>query len=213
MSLRSATLVALLAAQPLTAAALELVANGGFETPTVPLLGGSVGFNNDQTLGNWTNPGVRSASYVVGAYHIYPPAHAGTQLMLLENADGTASGIFQNVTLEAGTNYQLRFALRGVSPEFGFPAVVGAQVALQDFAVALGAPGTAWASYSYTFTATGSGSEALWFKPAETTSLLAIDSVSLQALPVPEAPALLLWLSGVALLAPALRRRRGTARA
>jgi Protein of unknown function (DUF642) len=105
-----ATVAVTLSALPLLGA--NLIKNGGFEKPVVPI-GGYFLFTNGQTFNNWTvvgapgNVGVVSGQYASAGFFF--PAKAGKQWMDLTGVSNTATGIAQTVKTIPGAAYTLTF--------------------------------------------------------------------------------------------------------
>ena len=188
--------------------AQELSQNGDFEVPSTA---GLTCFQNTVSS-SWTffGPGGNQGSCFVqsgttsGGF-TWPLAHTGSQLMLVNRQEFVGTKIAQNVSLVAGTEYQLAFSMAGVNGDATVPSVsvALASVGSRSFSTAADA---VWSDKAWTFTAASSGSFILSF--AAVTGLVNVDSVSLQATVVPEADKAALLTAGLAVLAGVTIRRR-----
>lgn len=182
----------------------NLVANGDFETPSVPAVPGYVCYANS-TIDNWTSSGAQHGScYIQQSTGPFGPAFSGSQYMYVNDFGVAGTKVEQQLALVGGTTYRLTFAEGGVP---GFSPVAGLAVTLGTFEAVI-APrdgNSAWEVFSYDYTPLMSGPALLAF--ASTTSgYVTIDNVTVVAVPEPQTYALL--LAGLAGLALATKRRR-----
>lgn len=94
------------------AAGVQLIHNGGFETPLVPK-GGYVVYPTGTTVGSWKvvgapgNVGIVSTSY--SSYGVTFDAHRSQQYLDLTGLSNTKTGVSQTVPTIVGKTYTLGF--------------------------------------------------------------------------------------------------------
>lgn len=191
--------------------AIELVTNGGFESPTAS---GLTCFANTFSSG-WTSfgPGGNFGSCFVSsgasaAGLTWPVSQTGAQLMLVNNQEFAGAKIAQNVAVSAGTPYQLTFSMSGVAGDATVPnlSVALAGVGSQTFS---STASTVWSNKAWTFTPANSGTFVLSF--TADSGYVNLDSVSLQPVSaVPELSKSALFVAGAAVLLGVALRRRGS---
>jgi Protein of unknown function (DUF642) len=154
-----AATIALVASQ---ASAQNLIGNGGFEQPVVPV-GSATAFTNGQTFPKWTivgakgNVSVSSGQQVIGGIHYL--AKAGQQWIdLTGSLDGGAPiGVQQIVTTTIGQAYTLTFSIGTVYYVGGASTIVHALVdgvtAMTATTFQDGGTDQVWKTFSFTFTA------------------------------------------------------------
>lgn len=201
--------IAAISAVPMVWAQTNLSQNGDFETPASS---GLTCFQNTIS-GSWTSfgPGGNLGScFVLSGYTgsglTFPSSRSGAQLMLVNNQEFVGTKIAQNVSLVAGTSYQLTFSMSGVDGDTTVPSlsVALAGVGSQSFTAAAAA---SWADKTWTFVPTSSGFVILSFTALA--GYVNLDAINLQTSVVPEANTTLLMAVGMLVLAGvALRRRR-----
>ena len=185
-----ATIVTLALCAP--AAAKNLIADGGFETPSV---GGSyMTFVAGQSFGGWTvvgnpqgNVAPISGSFTQNGFSF--PAKTGMQWIdLTGNVDGTTGmGVAQTVRTHRGTRYVLSFAVGNVvdtTSNFGTSSAVAVVVGGKRVVTAQNAGGgttQAWQTFSKTIRAKSKHTRIQFFDadPAADTSN-GLDAVSLK---------------------------------
>jgi hypothetical protein len=187
-------------------AAVELVANGGFEQPIEP--SGSYTFVT--SIPDWTlAPSSLGNSFEVRDNFNTP--YEGKQFIEL-NSNNTTS-IFQDLTTVPGDTYQLSFAF---SPRPGFAQNIMRVYWEGNLVDTLSASGvgntdSAWQVHSYTLTATGGTTRLAFDDLLETNALPGgshLDAVSVQSVPEPSAGLMMLAGGGALLLT---RRKRNSA--
>lgn len=147
--------------------AANLLKNGGFETPLVPV-GGFTGFATGQDLSKWTvvgepgNVAVVSGSFVQSGISFI--AKAGTQwLDLTGNNSNRPTGVQQSAKTVVGTTYRLTFSVGNVVDAghvFGAGSTVQVLLNGSPFFMAVHTAGNAtslsWKTFRVNFTATSS---------------------------------------------------------
>lgn len=181
------------------AAQANLVSNGGFELPGT--LAAAPGYqylpNNNASVTSWTSisDGVGEESYLMNknrSNNTYiPRVYQGSYALALN----TGNAIKTQIELISGTTYDLSFWARA--------NVIGAsalQITIGDLALSL-ANSTIFTQFHYQFTATSSDPAATlkFFNPSASggNRIWALDSVSLEAAPVPVPATAWTFLTGV----------------
>ena len=198
----------------------NLITNGDFETPVVPV-GGFFNYNTGSTLiTGWTVVG-RQVSIVSGSYFSNGatfPAQNGVQWLDLTGdlSNSLGEGVEQSVPTIAGHTYQLVYYVGNVSaPGYGVASTVNISInatpTFSDTNSTASPTLLVWQQFTHTFTATGSSTllDFLNGDPPNDNSN-AIDNLMLTDLgvgTVPEPTSLLLLASGGVVGLGALRRR------
>lgn len=146
------------------AQAVNLIKNGSFETPVVPV-GGFTRFFNDQTLGAWTVVGVPGDVAIVSTTFVQNgiafKAKAGQQWLDLTGFESDrATGLAQTVKTVPGQTYVLKFWVGNVVDGSGVFGTTSSVDVLVDGVTAIqanhgGGNATAlnWKAYSHSFVA------------------------------------------------------------
>lgn len=148
-----------LAGTSASAATIELITNGDFES-------GTGGFDTDFTNANGGFPGLATVSVVSGTYFGLSPSAGNAHLAVngRDRATSPATVWSQDLALVAGTLYTLSFDLGGTSAA---PTPVG-QVSVQlngtELLTAAAPAGPSYLSFGTTFTALSTGTFALAFE-------------------------------------------------
>jgi hypothetical protein len=168
-----------------------LLGNGSFESPTVPV-GGGTRFYNGDTLGGWTVVGAQGnvdLLYTTFAYCGFTfVAQDGWQSLDLTGSSNSPTGVSQTIATAPGATYQLFFWVGNVvdlTGPCGTSSTVdvlvnGAQVLAAENTQGAGMTVPAWQAFGLQFTATSTQTviEFLNADPPSDTSNL-IDNVSL----------------------------------
>lgn len=193
----------------------DLINNGSFETPVVPV-GGGLNFGGGSTaITGWTVTGfdVHLLNGATVASGITFNAHSGDQWLDLSgsSSNSTANGVTQDVATVAGQDYLLSFYVGSATDNvFFFPSTVdlsingGARTSYTNPT----APSDQmnWLQFSTPFTATGAVTNLTFFNGGSSTNYLSgLDTVTLLAVPEPGSAA----LAGLAVLAVVWGGRRG----
>jgi hypothetical protein len=211
---------ALLTIAPLAAGA-NLLANGSFETPTVPVGSFTDFAPGSGALTDWTvfTGGVSIVNGSFGQNGVSFPAQDGVQwLDLTGNGSNSTEGVSQTVATTAGHQYRLSFYV-GNTTGGGIFGSTSTVAVLLNGSVALTATNTAtspttqnWFQFTHTFTASGA-TTTLGFRNGDpaTDNNNGLDNVVLidvgvAAIPEPETYAML--LAGLGLLVFMARRRK-----
>ena len=221
MKVFSALALAGIAIASPAAAAVELVVNGGFESPvTIPgtftIIPGGGSFTGWSVLGSGTNVLIINQSYQEGGLVFNP--NTGINAIDLSGAGNTGptTGISQTVATGVGS-YKLSFFVGNASPtgsnggNYTQPSTVNLSInggPIQSFTNSLNTPfGINWAPFSVTFFA--ETPTAIAFTNGTTgDNMLGLDNVSVTAVPEPASWAML--IAGFGLTGAAMRRRRST---
>jgi hypothetical protein len=194
-------------------AAPNLIIDGSFEDP--PNVSGYQLFGNGGLIsGAWHVEGVNVA---VVSQDYFPPhllAQDGVQTMDLTGvSDSATNGIYQTIATTIGQTYALSFYVGSQGVSNTGPAVVnlridgGPNVAYSN---AYMGNETLWLLYTTTFTATSSSSTIGFYNGSGTRdNWTGLDNVTLTAVPDPGLP---LLMTGLALVAACVSRRRLAAR-
>lgn len=174
-----------------SAPAQTLLLNGSFESPTV---GSPWYFRGAPT--NWTSLGSG-----VDVTHInYEPAFTagaqqGVQFLDMNQASGSVGGVYQLVSVSSGTNYQLSlYSASWRADSYGtliYSLIDGGSntvLATDSFTInsgSTGTNGTAWTLLTLSATATSSVLKVQIEQSASSVAGLAVDSVTLVAIPEP----------------------------
>lgn len=181
----------------------NLITNGSFETPVVPV-GGFTNFNSASTgITGWTvvGPQVSIVSGTYASFGLKFPAEDGSQwLDLTGDGSNKVEGVKQTVSTTAGSTYDLSFYVGNQvnsSGIYGTTSTVEVLVngtPVHAFTNSLGAGGTTqvWEQFSLSFVA-GSGSSTVEFlnEDPATDNTNGLDNVVLAEHPtttVPEPP-------------------------
>jgi len=190
MRIRSAA-IAIAVAAVSCAHAQNLISNGGFEKPAVPVGGFTTfatgtGFPGWKVVGARGNVGVTSTQFVARGFNL--PAHAGSQWIDLSGTiDLVNVGVQQAVATTPGVRYQLKFSIGNVFDDSGpFGTSSRVDVFLNGMLATsaitfLGDPtNMAWEDFSFEFVAT-SNKTTLTFMDADPQGdqICGLDSVSL----------------------------------
>jgi hypothetical protein len=211
------TAVLLLTSAPLPA---QLVANGGFELPLVPV-GGFTLFNSGGSFTGWSvvgapgNVGIASTTFTQFGFAF--PAQSGNQWLDLTGlSSNRATGVQQTVTTVPGTLYDLSFWVGNISGGiFGTASTVnvfvnGSALAPATNSSVVGTNTLTWQRFTRSFSATGPSTTLAFINgdPAADNSN-GLDSVALTlgTTTVPEPGSLGLVAVGLMGLVPRLRRR------
>lgn len=208
------------------ASAMPVITNGDFQTPQVPVdgygqyLGGSAGITG------WTVTG--ADVLVLNTTYSEPGlvfnAQTGTQSLDLTGAGntGSADGVFQSVTTEAGKKYAVSFFVGraddgGASGNYNTAAVVGfstdggsSRDLFENSLVT--ANGVNWKAVTAYFVATGTSTDIGFFNSTVGNNFAGLSGVSIQAVPEPASVALF-GIGAVVVGAGTYRRRRKQAAA
>ena len=186
------------------AALINLVVNGGFESPAIaPPYALSVNPTG------WTGLG----DLVVQGYAGAMSSGDGNQWLDLNPGTGPGTGMSQDITLTAGKTYQFSFLYNGggggttTQIAYSLGSSLSGNVSTASMNVYGGTP---WATFSTSFTPTVSGAETLNFVPNGVWSGGFIDAVNISAVPLPAA----VWLLGsglIGMVGVARRRKCNTA--
>lgn len=182
-----------------TAFAANVVVNGGFESPVVPVAGT---YLLNATPDAWTGTGDLVSQGYAGAVN----SGDGNQWLDLNPGTGAGTGMTQNVALTGGVQYAFSFIYNGggggSTTQIDFSIASASQTFLSG-AVQTGAMnvygGTPWATYTGSFTPGADTVATLKFLPNGTWSGGFIDAVSI-APAVPEPQSAALALLGLTLL-------------
>jgi hypothetical protein len=168
-----------------------LLANGGFECPTVTA-GSYLLVSPGSTFAGWTvvgasgNVAILSGTFTTGSLAF--PAHSGAQTLDLTGVSNTVTGVQQVVPTSIGTVYTLSFWVGNIydaTGSFGTSSTVDALVDGTQVlsAVNTGGSGTStlsWQQFSVQFTATGTSTTiALMNGDASNDSSNILDDVTL----------------------------------
>jgi hypothetical protein len=205
--------------------ALAQVANGSFETPTVP--GGSfTSFNSGTSFSGWNvvGPTGSQVSIVSGTFSQFGlsfPAQSGSQwLDLTGNGSNAAEGVSQSITTLPGSTYDVSFFVGNVANPggiFGTSSTVNvlANGTSIGSGVNSGGAGTTtlnWAPVTLHFTATSPTTTLTFLNGdpvSDNSNGLDNITVSLGTVgPVPEPGTLVLVASGLLAAGAVARRRR-----
>jgi hypothetical protein len=169
---QAAGIVAVLLAVSATANA-NLIANGSFESPTIPVTGFKDFNSTTQGIPNWTvsgpNPGVSIVSGTFSQSGVTFEAQDGVQWLDL-TGDGTNSteGVSQSVTTAVGNVYQLSYFIGNTTGGgiFGTTSTVIVDIngtpAFTDENSLTDNTSLVWEQFTHTFTAT-SGTTTIGF--------------------------------------------------
>jgi hypothetical protein len=178
-----------------SAAASNLVKNGGFEKPVV-LPGAFVPFAKGASFSHWKvvgavgNVAVVSGTFVEGGFTF--PAKTGAQWLDLTGTTSTATGVSQTVSTAAGTPYTLSFSVGNlVNPggPYGTSSTVnvivdGSPVFSAVNTKGAGSSAMVWKSFSVTFVvATGSTTIQLMNGDPASDTANGLDAVKLSSAP------------------------------
>ena len=157
---------ALLLAATATAAPANLIKDGGFESPVVPV-GGFTVFSTGQKFSKWTvtgapgSVGIVSGTFSQNGYTF--PARSGAQWIDLTGLSQTATGVSQTVATTSGTSYTLTFSVGNASNPGGIFGTVSTVNVLVDGTLemtavnhkGMGTTTQAWKKFTLTFSAAG----------------------------------------------------------
>jgi hypothetical protein len=151
-----------------SAKAVNIVANGSFETPTVPVGGFTSFASGSNAITNWTvvGPSGTSVAIVSGTFTQFGftfPAQNGVQWLDLTGVNSnTTEGVQQTVATTPGALYDLSFFVGNISNPgglFGTTSTVGVQInggPVVSFTNSGGVGSTSlfWQQFTLPFTAT-----------------------------------------------------------
>lgn len=184
-------------------AAPNLVVNGGFESPVI-----SPPYALFVTPTSWTGQG----DLVVQGYADAVSSGDGNQWLDLNPGTEAGTGMSQDITLTAGTQYKFSFLYDGggggstTQIAYSLGSLLSGKVLTGSMDVYDGTP---WRTFSTNFTPTISGTETLNFMPNGAYSGGFIDAVQIsQVSAVPEPSTYAMMLAGLGLLGFAQRRRK-----
>jgi hypothetical protein len=195
----------------------NLITNGGFETPVVPI-GSFTNFLTGSTaMSGWTvtGPEVSIVSTTDTEFGVSFPAEQGSQwLDLTGDGSNVFEGVRQTVATTAGTGYTLSFWVGNYSGHVGHGPTsnVGLQINGSNagsFENSTPSNILAWRQFTYNFTATGA-STSIEFDNLDPLSdnSNGLDNVDLTVTSTPEPASLGLMAAVVAVLAVFIKRSR-----
>ncbi|MFT3883745.1 MAG: DUF642 domain-containing protein [Gemmatales bacterium] len=202
---------------PATSLHAQLIVNGSFETPVVPVGGFTNFLGGSAAITGWTVVGVdtsiASTSFMQSG--ITFNAQSGNQWadMAGVTSNSNSSGVTQSVTTTSGLAYQLSFYVGSAKDNvFFFPATVdlsingGARMSFTNPAAPT--DHLDWKLFSVNFTATGPSTNITFFNGSAANNFISpLDNVSL-VVAVPEPSAFLLIFLATAIGVAALGFRR-----
>lgn len=209
-----------------TAAAVNLVINGGFEAPALDA-GGYFAFGGGGGITGWVAPGA-SVATLDGAYseggHVFN-ANSGDNAMELTGLGNTGPTAQIRQTVETGSgSYLLRFFVGNASATgtngavYTQPSTVNLSInggAIQSFTNSSETPfAVNWRQFSLAFAAAGPTEIVFLNGTSLADNYLGLDDVSVTAVsvdPVPEPASWALLFTGFGLVGTAMRRRASAA--
>ncbi|HXA39806.1 MAG TPA: PEPxxWA-CTERM sorting domain-containing protein [Phenylobacterium sp.] len=186
------------------ARAVNLVTNGGFESPVI-----SPPYLLDATPTGWTGTG----DLVVQGYAGSVSSGDGNQWFDLNPDVSGGTGLSQDVSLVAGQTYAFSFIYNGGGGgtttliSYNIGGDLSGSVSTAALNVYDGSP---WHTLSTSFVSSVTGLETLHFMPNGVWSGGFIDNVQLTTAGVPEPASWALMIGGFGLAGAMLRRRRAT---
>lgn len=205
------------------ALAQNLIANGGFEDPALPVGTPKLYAVGSSEITGWQIIGLGDVAVLNGAFSqagLTFSHQEGVQSLDLTGLSNTDAGVAQTVATQAGRTYGLSFYVGNVQstgPVWGTTSSVSVKIDNLPFAVATYAGGPSdtlgWQRFDYSFTATGASTTIAFFNlDGPSDNVNQIDAVSLVAdVPEPDAA----WLLGAGFVVAwiAQRRRMGPRKA
>jgi len=215
---RFAVVAALLAWTCALPAHANLIQNGSFEAPVVPL-GSYTNFLAGSTaITGWTVVGVDSAitrgTFVQSG--ITFQAQDGVQFIDLAGitSNSKASGVTQSFATSVGTGYEIKFYVGSATDGISFfPSAVDLSIngGARSSYFTPAAPTTSldWKLFTVDFTATTTTTSLYFFNGSEANNFLGgLDNVGVEITPVPEPSEYALLLAGLFAIGGAQRLRR-----
>lgn len=198
--------MALVALSPFASAAPNLIVNGGFESSTFNGTFATYGVGSSSLTGWTINDG---SVDLINSY--WTPSSGAYSLDLSGNTDGTISQSFATVI---GQKYLISFDLAGNPDDHGdtekYVQVGLSQQPVYAFETAGKTHGAmGWTTHSFSFQAVSTSSTLHFTSLQESAYGVALDNISVTAVPEPETYAML--LAGLGLVGAAARRRRTAA--